>query len=304
VDEYYYSRSRKTKKKSGFRFLLFFILLLALAVLAFFSFTQFIALQSMRLEINRLEEQLNLIEDENKLLWEQYDQIVDENETLREENLMLRSSKVIRSGIRETNKVAITIDDGYGNTLILTALEYLKNHDVRATFFNLGECIRNEPAIWKQAVEEGHELANHTYSHRYLTTMNDEEIVNELDRWQEEVNQALGYSYSTYFFRPPGMDGFVDSQANKTKHYLDLIGHKGLISVLWDVDHFSGLGTGSASPDVITNYILQNVRGGSIILLHFKDNDVAALPSIISGLRRQGLEPCSLSELLLAEPQS
>ena len=303
MEDYYYGRSRKTKKKSGLRFLLFFILLLALAALAFYSFTQYLTLQSLRSEVNRMKEQLDLLEDENKLLWEQYDQIVEENEKLREENLMLRSSQVIRSGIRETNKVAITIDDGYGDTLILKTLESLRNHNVKATFFTLGECIRNEPAIWKQAVEEGHELANHTYSHRYLTTMNDEEIVNELDRWQEEVDQALGYSYTAYFFRPPGMDGFTTPQAGKTKHYLDLIGRKGLISVLWDVDHFSGLGTGSASPDVIANYILQQARGGSIILLHFKENDIAALPSIITGLRSQGLEPCSLSELLLAEPQ-
>jgi peptidoglycan-N-acetylglucosamine deacetylase len=304
MDEIYYGRSRKKKNKSGLRFLLFFILLLTLAVLGFFSFTQYLALQALRSDLREVKEQLDLVEEENRMLWEQYDTVVEENEKLREENLMLRSSSVIRSGIRETNKVAITIDDGYGNTLILQALEYLRNHDVRATFFTLGVCIKNEPDIWRQAVEEGHELANHTYSHRYLTTMSDEEIIGELNSWQKEVDKALGYSYSTHYFRPPGMDGFVDSQAARTKHYLDIVANKGMIAVLWDVDHFSGLGTGSAAPDQIKDYVLTNARGGSIVLLHFKDNDIAALPHIITGLRQRGLEPCSLSELLLAEPQT
>lgn len=301
----YYRRQSKTRKKSGFRVFMFLILLLALAGLGLFSFTQYLALQSLRSGVIRLEEQLQNIEDENRMLWEQHDKVVEENEKLREENFMLRSSTVIRSGIRDTNKVAITIDDGYGNTLILQALEHLRNYTVKATFFVLGECIRNEPDIWRQAAEEGHELANHTYSHRYLTTMSDESIINELNGWQEEVESALGYAYSTYFFRPPGMDGFFSSQADRTKRYLNIIANKGMFAVLWDVDPFSGLGGwGTAPPDVIADYVLANTRGGSIVLLHFKDNEIAALPHIITGLRQRGFEPCSLSELLLAEPQT
>ncbi len=301
----YYGRSPKKKKKSGFRVFLFLILLLALAGIAFFSFTQYLALQSLHSEVDRLEEQLKNIQEDNLMIWDQYDQVVEENKKLREENLMLRSSTVIRSGIRDTNKVAITIDDGYGNSLILQTLEHLRNYDVKATFFVVGECVRNDPEIWRQAAEEGHELANHTYSHRDLTTMGDESIITELNGWQKEVDSALGYAYSTHFFRPPGMDGFLSSQADRTKHYLNIIANKGMFAVLWDVDHFSGLGGwGTAPPAVIADYVLENTRGGSIVLMHFKDNDIAALPHIITGLRQRGLEPCSLSELLLAEPQT
>jgi len=303
VEDYYYGRSRKTKKKSGLRFLLFFILLLALAALAFYSFTQYLTLQSLRSEVNRMKEQLDLLEDENKLLWEQYDQIVEENEKLREENQMLRSSTVINNGNRDTTLVAITIDDGAGPELIGKTLSILKEQEVNATFFPMGSWIDLHPTVWKQAVDEGHELGNHTYSHAFLTTISDERIIEELDRWQEAVDNALGYQYKTYFFRPPGMDGFTSPQSNTANHYKKIIAEKGMFAILWDIELIYALRNEVMTPARIAEHVLANARGGSIVLLHFTENDIAALPDILNGLRRQGLEPCSLSELLLAEPQ-
>ena len=72
-----------------------------------------------------------------------------------------------------------------------------------------------------------------------------------------------------------------------------------MFPILWDVELVYALRNEVATPSRITEHVLENARGGSIVLLHFTPNDITALPDILAGLRRRGLEPCSLSELLL-----
>ena len=300
----YYGRPRQTKKKNILRIFIFLFLLAAVAVLALFSLSQYLMVQSLSENLDTLESKIDQIEEENKMLWEQYDEIYEENEKLREENRMLRSSTVIYNGNRETNKVAITIDDGAHGPLIHRTLDHLKEHNVRATLFPMGSWVDQEPEVWQRAVNEGHELGNHTYSHAFLSTVSDEKVREELTSWQESVNDALGFEYRTLFFRPPGMDGFTDSQSQQRERLMEIVADKGMFTILWDIELVYALRNETATVDRITRHVLDNAQGGSIVLLHFSENDIAALPAIITGLRDRGLEPCSLSELLLAEPEA
>lgn len=304
MQEQYYGRPKKKKSKSGLRIFIFLFLMAIIVALGLFSMSQNLALQLMRDDLESLQNELNLVREENNTLQEQYEQIHEENEELREENHMLRSTTVINHGNRETNKVAITIDDGAGPELINQTLDYLKEYDVRATLFPMGWWVEQNPEVWRRAVEEGHELGNHTYSHAFLTTISEEQIRAELNGWQDSVDQALGYSYKTLYFRPPGMDGFAAGQANAARQIKEIIAGKGMFAVLWDVELVYALRNEVSTPARITEHVLSNARGGSIVLLHFTPNDITALPSILEGLRRNGLEPCSLRELLLADPQA
>jgi len=304
MDNNYLGRPKQPKKKSIARLIIFFILLAAIAALAVFGMDQYLAVQALQSDLESLEERLMKFEEENEMLWQLYDEINEENEKLREENRMLRSSIIINHGNRNTNKVAITIDDGAPADLINRTLDYLKQYNVQATLFPMGSWVEREPEVWRRAVAEGHELGNHTYSHAFLTTISEERIREELNRWQESIDEALGYSYQTYFFRPPGMYGFTSPQSSQTKRFQEIIAEKGMFAILWDVELVYALRNEVASPARITDHVLRNARGGSIVLLHFTPNDITALPDIISGLRARGLEPCSLSELLLAEPEA
>lgn len=299
----YYRRSKQPKRKSTGRFFLYLFLVTLILVLVIFSVNQYLIVQTLQSDLDALNEKFRQIEYENNRLQEEFEQIYQENEMLRDENYMLRSSTIINHGNRKTNKVAITIDDGAGAELINRTLSYLREHNVRATFFPMGSWVDAEPEVWRRAVEEGHELGNHTYSHAFLTTISEERIREELNRWQQSVDAALGYSYQTLFFRPPGMDGFTSTQSSRTKRFQEIIAGKGMFPVLWDVELVYALRYEAATPARITDHVLANARGGSIILLHFTPNDITALPDILTGLRKRGLEPCSLSELLLAEPQ-
>ncbi len=299
MSEYNYRRSRPSGAKSGFRIFIFLLLLAAILVLAFFSFTQYRTLQGLQDDLETIRTDLEQVENENRQLQLRYDEIFEENVRLREENHMLRSSTVISYGSRDTNKVAITIDDGAHADLINQTLAHLRDYDVQATFFPMGSWVELYPEVWQQAVEEGHELGNHTYSHAFLTTISEERVKEELTRWQDAVDDALGYKYETLFFRPPGMDGFTSLNNARTKQLQQIIADKGMFPILWDVELVYALRNEVATVARITEHVLSNARGGSIVLLHFTHNDIAALPGIISGLRSRGLEPCSLSELLL-----
>ncbi len=304
MQKQYYNRSRQPKKKSSLRIFIFLFLLAAVAALAVFSLSQYMAVQTLQAKLNSLEERLGQVEEENKMLWQLHDDLYEENKRLREENKMLRSSTVIEHGNREINKVAITIDDGTSADLMHKTLDHLKNHNVKATLFPMGSWVEREPEAWQRAVKEGHELGNHTYSHAFLTTISEEKVKEELIRWEESVEEALGFAYKTLFFRPPGMDGFTSTQSNQKQRLMEIIGEKGMFTILWDVELVYALRNEVSTPERITQHVLDNARGGSIILLHFTENDIAALPSILTGLRARGLEPCSLSELLLADPEA
>ncbi len=294
---------RQPKSKKGLRVFLLIVLLLSVAALGIFSLIQYLSINSLLKEMETIKENLDQVTEENRILQQRYDEIYEENEKLREDNHMLRSSNIISYGNREVNKVAITIDDGARPELIEKTLQYLRENDVKATFFPMGSWVELYPDVWQQAVNEGHELGNHTYSHAFLTTISKEKVKEELEQWQETVDQALGYQYDTFFFRPPGMDGFTSTGSNKTKQLQEIIADRGMVPILWDVELVYALRNEIATTSRITQHVLNNARPGSIVLLHFTPNDIEALPGIISGLRNRGLEPCSLRELLLANFQ-
>lgn len=263
--------------------------------------------QEKQWQIEVLRAETALLREENSLL-ELYQQ---ENELLREEIAALRQARligrIILHGDRNGNKVAITIDDGWSPALVERALEYLQALQVQATFFPTGAAVENNPDLWRRAVAEGHELGNHTYSHRFITEQSAEQICRELQLWQETVSRVLGYEYPTPFFRPPGMLGFHNG-AEESGYYQGIITRRNMITVLWDLETVYTLYNkcglrllgNKITPSRVAGYLAGEARGGSIILLHFIPMDIEALPELIKRLRRKGLEPVALSDLLFA----
>lgn len=222
-------------------------------------------------------------------------------EVLEEENRLLRSAVILSHGPRDSNKVGLTIDDGGSRENIERALEHLQNLEVKATFFPMGAWIEAVPEVWQRAVAEGHELGNHTYSHSFLTRLSEREIQKELARWQEIVEETLGYPYPTRYFRPPGMAGYTGN-SSKRDLYQDIIADKGMITVLWDIEVVYALRHEKPTPARVAQYVVGKARPGSIILLHCGRTDIEALPAMVRGLRTKGLEPVTVTELLGGQP--
>ncbi len=234
--------------------------------------------------------------------------ILEENTLLRrdlgmleEENRLLRSAIILSHGPRDNNKVGLTFDDGASRENVERALDHLQDLGVKATFFPMGAWVETVPEVWQRAVAEGHELGNHTYSHSFLTGLKEEEIRQELARWQGVVEETLGYKYPTRYFRPPGMAGYTGSNSRQ-ELYQDIIASKGMITVLWDIEVVYALRHEKPTAARVAQHVIRQAKPGSIILLHCGLTDIEALPTMVWGLRTKGLEPVTLSELLGGQP--
>ncbi|KAL1922518.1 uncharacterized protein VTP21DRAFT_10057 [Calcarisporiella thermophila] len=122
---------------------------------------------------------------------------------------------------------AVTFDDG-PTQFTPPLLDFLKQNNMKATFFVLGTQARDNPAILKRAFDEGHEIASHTWSHKALTSLTNEQIVSEM-KWTElAIQQAIGVKPK--YMRPPYGD--IDDRVRA------LMVSMGLRVVIWNRDSF------------------------------------------------------------------
>ncbi|CAJ0648475.1 5791_t:CDS:2 [Entrophospora sp. SA101] len=119
----------------------------------------------------------------------------------------------------------ITYDDG-PSEYTPKILDYLKEKNVKATFFIVGSRVTENPEILNRTYNEGHQIGVHTWSHTSLTTQTNEEIIAEI-KWTEQIiKQVTGATPN--FMRPPYGD--VD---DRVRSVLTLLGYK---VAIWDLD--------------------------------------------------------------------
>lgn len=122
--------------------------------------------------------------------------------------------------------VHLTLDDGPHPTHTRTILDVLKTAGAKATFFVLGANVeRHGVDLLKQAVDEGHCIGNHTYSHQDLTTLKPDQVREEISRCESLIERFLP---TKKLFRPP---------YGATNREVETIAEKlGYRTTLWNVD--------------------------------------------------------------------
>jgi polysaccharide deacetylase family sporulation protein PdaB len=197
----------------------------------------------------------------------------------------------IPSAIRKvptTDKVvALTFDDGPLNGTTPEILHILKNKNVKATFFVVGERVKKFPKLVQQEIAEGHEIGSHTYSHPQLPLLTKTEIEEELSKTEESISQLAP---KPTLFRPPG--------GKYSNAIVKLAQDKGYTIILWSIDPYDW-----RSPPVgkIVDSVLNNIKPGSIILLHdgiYPSPTPEAVEFIIDSLKSRGYEFVTVSQLL------
>jgi peptidoglycan-N-acetylglucosamine deacetylase len=184
--------------------------------------------------------------------------------------------------------VALTFDDGPTPAGTRSILDVLSKHQVSATFFIIGSELEKNPELGQRIVAHGHELANQSYSHGPMVFVGTAFVQQEVERTDELIREA-GF-HNEIYFRPPDAKKFV-----MLPYYLS---ERGRTTVTWDVDPEAGAGT---SDQMVENVLLET-RPGSIIRLHVMDPkrtaSINAAPKIIEGLKSQGYQFVTVSELL------
>ncbi|ESU20024.1 polysaccharide deacetylase [Flavobacterium cauense R2A-7] len=179
-------------------------------------------------------------------------------------------------------KVYLTFDDGPTPEVTEWVLSLLKAHNIKATFFCIGDNIRKYPEIFKQVVAEGHRFGNHTYNHLQGWKTNNKEYLMNTIACEKEMEQFELNRSQTKLFRPPyGKIGAI--QAAKLRK----LGYK---IIMWDV--LSADFDVQISPEECLKNVVSNTTQGSIIVFHdsrkaFKNLEYT-LPETIAILKEKG----------------
>lgn len=188
--------------------------------------------------------------------------------------------------------IAMTFDDGPSEKLTPKLLDLLAAHHMKVTFFVVGQCVAEHPEIVKRAASEGHEIANHSWSHPDLGKMSDEGVRRELQKTDDAIKAAIG-SRPT-LFRPP-----YGSVTARQKNWINA--EFGYRTIIWDVDPLDWKRPG---PSVVRDRILRETRPGSIILSHdIHPPTIEAMPGTFDELEAKGFKFVTVSELIaMAKP--
>jgi peptidoglycan/xylan/chitin deacetylase (PgdA/CDA1 family) len=183
--------------------------------------------------------------------------------------------------------IAMTFDDGPSATLTPKLLDLLATHHIKATFFVIGENVAEHPEIVARAAREGHEIANHSWSHPNLGKMSDENVRRQLRQTDDAIKNATGKRPT--LMRPPY--GSITAREKRWIH--DEFGYD---VILWDVDPYDWKRPG---PAVVRARILKETRPGSIVLSHdIHPGTIEAMPSTFDELEAKGFKFVTVSELI------
>ena len=179
-------------------------------------------------------------------------------------------------------RVALTFDDGPHPKNTLKMIELLNKYEAKATFFMLGNRVDFYPEVARKVADEGHELGNHTWDHKDLSTLSKEEGIQEIERTNDAIKSATGRESTV--FRPPY--GAINKQVQSSITSP---------TVLWTIDT---LDWKSHDPDQILKIVEENVKDGSIILMHdIHETSVEAIEPMLKYLKSEGYECVRVSEL-------
>ncbi|HEY6835930.1 MAG TPA: polysaccharide deacetylase family protein [Gaiellaceae bacterium] len=192
--------------------------------------------------------------------------------------------------------VALTFDDGPSAWTPLV-LDLLREHGVRATFFVIGQRVRERPELVKRIVAEGHELGSHTLTHPRLTEIGEDEVRAEIKGGQDAVEEVLGEA--PRLFRAPGF--------HADRRELAIVEELGLEAVFADVDPQDWRPERNAH--MIFSLVVRDLREGAIVDLHdgcphpptaSRDDctaTVEALDHLLPCLRAEGYGAMTVSEI-------
>nr|WP_277585254.1 polysaccharide deacetylase family protein [Psychrobacillus antarcticus] len=185
--------------------------------------------------------------------------------------------------------VALTFDDGPHKKHTTQILDLLEQYDAKGTFFIVGEQAEKNPEIILRMFEEGHELANHTYTHPNSTNVS--KIMKEIKQTNDTIYSITGYTPN--LFRP------VEGQY--TDAMIEEVVKDGFQVVMWswhqDTEDWRNPGVNR-----IVNTVLKGIKEGDVILFHDgggnRTQTVKALEKILPELQSQGYKFVTINDLI------
>src|ERR1700740_1315068 len=183
--------------------------------------------------------------------------------------------------------IAMTFDDGPSAENTPRLLEMLKQRNIKATFFLIGQNVASNPDLVRRILAEGHEIGNHSWTHPQLSKLSDQKVTAEITKTQDAIKEASGFTPT--LLRPP-----YGAITPRQREWIE--NQFGLSIILWSVDPFDWKRPGAS---VITQRILSQARPGAIILSHdIHKQTVDAMPATLDGLIAKGYKFVTVTQLI------
>lgn len=183
--------------------------------------------------------------------------------------------------------IALTFDDGPHPDLTPKLLDILRQNGVRATFFVVGRNVKAYPEIARRIVAEGHEIANHSWSHPALPKLGAAGLRHEIENTNAVIESVTGR-------RPTNMRPPYGALNPRVRDYLTKGQNMNII--LWSVDPLDWKRPGA---QVVTQRLVEGATPGGILLAHdIHPGTVEAMPDVIAQLKAKGYGFATVGQLL------
>jgi len=208
---------------------------------------------------------------------------------------------LFRLGADDTDRIAITFDDGPDPDWTPAILDILKAHRVKATFFLVGEEAERYPWLVERIAAEGHEIGNHSYTHPNLVKASESIVRLELNATQRLLESLTGRS--TTLFRPPYNADAKPTHLEELRP-ISIAQSMGYLTVLENIDPKDWQKPGK---EKLLARVKTERNDGNILLLHDGGGDrsstAEALPAILDYLEERGDRVVSIGDLLGIDEQ-
>lgn len=193
-------------------------------------------------------------------------------------------------GNTEEKVIYLTFDAGFENGATEPILDALKKHNVKATFFLVGNYIKTRPDLVKRMVEEGHIVGNHTASHPDMSKIADmESFKKEIDTLEQLYKDVTGQEMQK-FYRPP--------QGKFSEENLKMAQQMGYKTIFWSLAYVDWIEDKQPTKEEAFSKLLTRIHPGAIVLLHnTSKTNGEILDELLTKWEAMGYTFQSLSEL-------
>lgn len=289
----------KINKKKVIICILIVLVIIALSVFAAIKFAEYQKQKEIKLELAKIEEEKRII----------LERIAEEK---RKEAEKLKNANPFTEQQMQTieniytlegeKSVFLTFDDGPTQAVTPYILDLLKQENIKATFFVLGNRAKINPELIKREFEEGHYIANHGYTHIYSQIYrNSQTVLEEYNYTESCIQEALNNpNYHSKVFRFPGgsQGGYYRNIKDNAKVYLR---QNGIVSLDWNC--LSRDAEGARTKEALLQSVIETSKDKQnlVILMHDSADKILTyetLPDIIKYLRDNGYKFKTLYDVL------
>ena len=176
-------------------------------------------------------------------------------------------------------KICLTFDDGPHEVFTPIILDILKQYNIKATFFIVGNRVSDNKDIIKRIIDEGHDIGNHSYNHERFTEMTDQDVFDSINNTNNILNKY--FNYTPKYVRVPYGRGFRDERI------ISIFKKLNLIHILWNIDprDWDKQNNYDAIIDNVLCGLSRSIKNKSIILFHdcssnYEENETMTIKAL------------------------